>query len=80
MNLCPACRSKDIHRSKSRNALERWRKEHSDKRLFRCHKCGWRGWGIPLGSDYHPPVEENAVDVEQIRFDVESPDRDTKDR
>ena len=45
---CPSCGKRDVHRSKARNAYERIRKTHTAKRLFRCHKCGWRGWLIPL--------------------------------
>jgi hypothetical protein len=27
---------------------ERMRRQFSERRLFRCDDCGWRGWLIPL--------------------------------
>lgn len=50
MQNCPKCGSPRVHRSRSRNALERLRKLFTHKRMHRCHACGWRGWGIE--SDY----------------------------
>ena len=46
--VCPACGGDEIHRSRSRNLYERFRKTQTDRRLFRCHQCGWRGWLLPL--------------------------------
>jgi hypothetical protein len=37
-----------VHRSKARNVYERVRKNRTDRRLYRCEECGWRGWLIPL--------------------------------
>ena len=32
------------------------------KRVFRCHACGWRGWGVDLGPAYgHRHGGANAV-------------------
>ena len=45
---CPSCKSLRVHRSKARNALERLKKLRTDRRLFRCEECGWRGWLTPL--------------------------------
>jgi CoA-binding domain len=45
---CPSCRLAMAHRSKARNIYERFRKLRTDKRLFRCEKCNWRGWIAPL--------------------------------
>lgn len=47
-DLCPSCRSSNVHRSKARTLAERIRKIHTDKRLYRCQACGWRGWTVPL--------------------------------
>src|SRR4030095_9840668 len=45
---CPSCNCVHIHRSKARNVFERVKKLRTDKRLYRCEECGWRGWVIPL--------------------------------
>ena len=44
MRTCPECRSDRIHRSRSRNIWEAWRKRLTRSVPFRCHQCGWRGW------------------------------------
>jgi hypothetical protein len=54
MEQCPECRSQNLHRSRSRNKWEAWRKEITSKRLFRCRACGWRGWA----ADSAPRVDE----------------------
>jgi len=41
---CPRCASPSTRRSHSHNALERFRRSYSTKRLYRCSACGWRGW------------------------------------
>ena len=51
MQSCPKCRSARVYRSRSRGWFERFRKGFTNKRLHRCHACGWRGWG--LESDNH---------------------------
>ncbi len=45
---CPSCKGWRVHRSKARNVYERFRKSRTDRRLYRCEECGWRGWLIPL--------------------------------
>jgi FlaA1/EpsC-like NDP-sugar epimerase len=45
---CPNCRSQTLHRSRARTLSERMRRRLSDRRLFRCTNCDWRGWLIPL--------------------------------
>jgi len=45
---CPSCKGWRAHRSKARNVYERARKSRTDRRLYRCEECGWRGWIIPL--------------------------------
>lgn len=44
MPHCPKCQSKQIRRSRTKNRWERWRKEITGKRLYRCRACNWRGW------------------------------------
>jgi UDP-GlcNAc:undecaprenyl-phosphate/decaprenyl-phosphate GlcNAc-1-phosphate transferase len=41
---CPKCGSLALHRSHVRKMTERLRKRLTEKRLFRCEGCGWRGW------------------------------------
>jgi FlaA1/EpsC-like NDP-sugar epimerase/predicted RNA-binding Zn-ribbon protein involved in translation (DUF1610 family) len=45
---CPKCGSSTLFRSKARNLPERMRRSLSAQRLFRCTKCQWRGWLLPL--------------------------------
>ncbi len=45
---CPRCRSGPVHRSHTRNALERAAKSLG-VRPYRCSACDWRGWRLPLG-------------------------------
>ena len=51
MPQCPNCKSKSVHRSRSRNQWERWRKAITHKLLYRCRNCSWRGWQAPVFSD-----------------------------
>ena len=44
MNTCPACGSNRVFRSKTRTAFERFRRQLTTKRPYRCHACNWRGW------------------------------------
>lgn len=48
MAHCPKCKSHDIRRSPTRSRWERWRKEITRKRPYRCRACQWRGW-LPIG-------------------------------
>jgi len=41
---CPKCHSTNLRRSRTRNRWERWRKEVTGKRPYRCRACQWRGW------------------------------------
>jgi len=45
---CPSCTTSLARRSRARNVFERFRKLRTDKRLYRCDACGWRGWLTPL--------------------------------
>lgn len=44
MPHCPKCYSTSLRRSPTRNRWERWRKEITGKRPYRCRACQWRGW------------------------------------
>ena len=52
---CPKCASSRLHRSHVRKMTERVRKHLTDKRLFRCETCGWRGWNAIVDPAAHGP-------------------------
>lgn len=73
MVSCPKCRSNRVHRSRTKTAWERLRRDFSHKRPFRCDECGWRGWGevterarpasLPAeGQNGAVPPDFNAID------------------
>lgn len=41
---CPKCGETSLFRSHHRNLLESIKRKFTGRRLYRCHKCGWRGW------------------------------------
>jgi hypothetical protein len=45
MHPCPKCGSGDVHRSRTKTIWEGWRQTLTGKRMYRCRKCNWRGWG-----------------------------------
>ena len=47
MSHCPNCKSDDIRRSRTQTRWERWRKEITGKRPYRCRGCNWRWW-LPI--------------------------------
>ena len=57
MRQCPQCKSEAIHRSRTRSRWEAWLKGITGKRPYRCHVCGWRGWG----ADYRRQYDESEV-------------------
>lgn len=42
--ICPKCGHFTLHRSRSRNAIERWLKALTFLRPYRCGNCDWRGY------------------------------------
>lgn len=44
MQSCPMCGEHHYHKSHSKNFYERIRKKILNQRLYRCHRCGHRGW------------------------------------
>jgi FlaA1/EpsC-like NDP-sugar epimerase len=46
-----------LHRSRARSRWERIRKEFTDARPFRCDKCGWRGWSVPVEGRAAMPLD-----------------------
>jgi len=45
---CHKCRSGHLYRLHARTLLERAVRAVSDKRLFACDECNWRGWLVPV--------------------------------
>ena len=41
---CPKCSSEEVRRSRTRSRWERWRRDITGKRPYRCRECDWRGW------------------------------------
>ena len=71
MQTCPKCKSEDIHRSHTKSKWESWRKRITGKRPYRCHACGWRGWGIDFGArfgDHNAQLltDRDALDVQSV--------------
>lgn len=44
VQVCPKCSDPSLYRSRSRGAAEFLRKKFTNRRPYRCHRCGWRGW------------------------------------
>jgi hypothetical protein len=60
---CPKCHSKSLRRSRTRNRWERWRKEITSKRPYRCHACQWRGW-LSIAIDVEETMTSPPVTVD----------------
>ena len=56
MTSCPSCGSNRVFRSKTRTAFERFRRQFTMKRPYRCHACNWRGWA-PDGMQAVAPAD-----------------------
>ena len=67
MHECPKCKSEDIHRSHVRSKWENWRKQITLRRPFRCHSCGWRGWGVDTGPKFR--AEEIKLATRALALD-----------
>ena len=71
MNSCPSCGSNRVFRSKTRTTFERFRRQFTMKRPYRCHACNWRGWApdgllVAAGSEVadvpQAPPDLHAID------------------
>jgi len=67
MNTCPSCGSPRVFRSKTRTAFERFRRQFTMKRPYRCHACNWRGWA-PDGLRAVAPAE--VIDAPAVPPDL----------
>ena len=54
MTTCPACGSTRVFRSKTRSSIERFRRQFTMKRPYRCHHCNWRGWAADTAQTVSP--------------------------
>lgn len=63
MAHCPKCHSKSLRRSRTRNRWERWRKEITSKRPYRCRECQWRGW-LSVSIDIDEPMTSPSAVVD----------------
>ena len=64
---CPGCGSIHLHRSHVRKISERVRKRLTDKRLFRCDECGWRGWNFIIDPAAYGPFAVTTEPLAQNR-------------
>ena len=70
MSHCPSCQSDNIRRSRTRSRWERWRKEITGKRPYRCRACNWRGWlamGVGDAIDARSDARRRAADPPNLR-------------
>ena len=67
MSHCPKCNSKDVRRSRTQSRWERWRKEITGKRLYRCRSCNWRGWMVvDLAESHRATSRSTAPDTPNL--------------
>ena len=59
---CPSCTASAVYRSRARGRAEMLRKRVTEKRVYRCHECGWRGW-LTVVEDVAPLPAAAPVDV-----------------
>src|SRR5688572_7983007 len=78
---CPNCKSKDLRLSHTRSRWERWRRDITGKRPYRCRACQWRGWkNAGLGEDAPTStLRTNVPDPPNLRGTAFArPDSDTR--
>src|SRR5437870_5139302 len=68
MQNCPKCGAARVLPSRSRSLWESWRRRITIKRPYRCHLCGWRGWGPEFKAYFGH--ETPASDTERARVDA----------
>ena len=75
MHTCPKCQSTDIYRSRVKTSWEVCRRDFTGKRLYRCHACGWRGWGVDTGPRFgDADIETAAAAIAPDPPDLEATD------
>lgn len=58
---CPVCESYTLFRSRVKKVAERVQKHLTNKRLFRCQDCGWRGWMQVLEVNIHHALPASTL-------------------
>lgn len=77
--VCPQCREPELRRSHARSFFERLIKDHTLRRPFRCHACGWRGWcdeaslTFPITPEKLQATRTIAADDTIPSFDLDTP-------
>lgn len=77
--VCPQCREPELRRSHARSFFERLVKDHTLKRPFRCHACGWRGWcdetslTFPITPEKLQATRTISADDSIPSFDLDAP-------
>jgi hypothetical protein len=75
---CPKCTSTRLHRSRTRTRLESWRKYTGvGGLLYRCHACGWRGWGREARTEVMP-IQAVPPPIDLASLDAALPRRGEK--
>jgi FlaA1/EpsC-like NDP-sugar epimerase len=69
---CLNCPTGRLVRSHSHSMAERVRKQLTDRRLFRCAACGWRGWlkVPPIGGEFSPIEQPRIPDLSVLDYAV----------
>jgi hypothetical protein len=76
---CPQCRADELHHSRPRSWIERWRRRISGLVPFRCYACGWRGWMAEEGPAAQGPreIHRDLTDAELEELELRDHDRDS---
>ena len=87
MTSCPSCGSHRVFRSKTRSAFERFRRQFTMKRPYRCHACNWRGWApdgmqaVSTGDVIDTPAEPpDLAAIDEALTDSPEPQRQTREK
>jgi len=74
MTRCPSCSSPRIYPSRLRSAMERARRALTERQPYRCHACGYRGWG-----EITVPVDTAEAGPDDLRTGVAAKPITTRD-
>lgn len=55
---CPKCGEYSLHKSRSRNVIEKGIKHFMFIRTYRCGSCGWRGWMSKRRASGNTPIRK----------------------
>ncbi len=60
--FCPEC-GNHLHRSRSHNLREKLIRTFSRLKMYRCHKCDWRGWLNPGKKKDLAPTSQKFLSI-----------------